>query len=148
MKENTLKYKFVGYINIDCEYDDLQFAISLFTLNNELYRYEATNNGIITRFFRIKCDYIPIKDGGLYEFGENAVYVFSYKGEVFTGTMEKLRPEFQKLLKLSDEELEPLRKYEIGFILNDPEVVNKSINDYVNSPKNKLGLKAENFLKL
>ncbi len=146
---NNLKYKFVGYTEMDSlDPKVFSWAVSVFMLDKQLYRFYA-ENGIVTKFLSVSGEYIAFESDRFCKIGEEALFVYRYENEVHLGTLKELEPKLRELLKRSDEEFSPLLKYDVSFFLNDKEMVDDSINRIINfKDYSSLNLTPKNFLRL
>ena len=117
------------------------YTISVYEADGNFYRHQVNNGeGIITEFSPISCDYIEVNDGGFYEVGGKALYVFIYKGTILKGNIEELRPMLKKILE--EESVSLSCKFGICCFLN--EGIEESIDAIIKANPG-LGLTRNNF---
>lgn len=142
-----MDYQLVGYIS-DLSPFEFVFISPVFRFGDKLYR-RATKKFKTDYFYQFNGTYIPIKDGGKFRAGDPAIFMFMYRGKLFIGTAEEISPKLMELFNLNNEEFSPLCKYDIGSFFEDEKMVVDSLNSYIASKDNPLGLKLalKNFVK-
>ena len=139
----TKWYKLIGYFNRHST-KEFSFVIPVFNRMKSNFRCEIDEKSItIKNFSPFYHDFTPVEfDDEKHTVGEEAIYMFQYKGRLTVGDKITVSRKLFQLMK--SEDISYLNMYDIYYFLGIPEKISDAVKKIIKQYKS-LHLKVKNF---